>query len=131
MCSNAVKLRRLTGPSEAGESGAQDGPLLALLVVPMISIRGRKFWLKLTAGLLFAVVMYYGAYRAANPGKVYWDTGARDAATGNMITRIEPDYPGEPHWDEVFWLAHQLDRVLRHEYWNTNEYSDGTSWRNP
>ena len=93
----------------------------------------RRFWLKLAAGLLFAVVAYGGAYSAMV-------VAARGSVFGWSAT-LPPAVPVYLHLftlygDELrpfFAPAHWVDRtLLRPEFWGEwpDEYDDEEEWGN-
>lgn len=82
--------------------------------------RGR-FWLKLVAAMLFAVVAYGGAYAAlVRPMRVIWISTPIEVKSG---------VPAQPYYTHLFSrssgtelrpffaLAHWFDRKLRPEVW--------------
>ena len=80
----------------------------------------RRFWLKLVAGLLFAVVAYGAAYAATVNS--FLVTLYRQ--TGEPFTMPAPGYkvPGgfiaQRHLEKIFLPAHRVDVFLiRREYW--------------
>ena len=82
----------------------------------------RRFWLKLAAGLLFAVLAYGGAYSVLVDRVTR--TGFRYPA--QPILWFKPQYRG-PKWmsDSVlprfFALAHWVDRELRPHVWSQRD----------
>ena len=82
----------------------------------------RRFWLKLSAGLLFAVVAYGGAYAVlVKPLRLKQMYGMGVYVESGVSAR--PLYPhlfsstagGE--LQPVFSLAHWIDRKIRPEFW--------------
>ena len=75
-----------------------------------------RLWLKLAAGLLFAVVAYGGAYLACMQRlrvPIVVDT----CWPARELVRSEPGYP-RPIVRHFFGPAHWLDRRLRPDEWN-------------
>ena len=80
--------------------------------------RRRRFWLKLAAGLLFAVVAYGGAYTVAmTPLPVTFPTPRGEMGTfGEVMVQRWPRYPSDA-LAPIFIPAHWLDRNVRPDYW--------------
>ena len=84
--------------------------------------RRRRFWLKLAAALLFAVVAYGGAYAAmVKPaGRLVFLTSRGSSARLTIV----PNYRWSANSRSVKWVesffrpAHWLDRRLRPGVWN-------------
>ena len=78
----------------------------------------RRFWLKLAAGLLFAVVAYGGVYAlTVRPSVLSW-AGAPGLDGGHVS--LTPDYslPIPRHVARAFFTpAHRIDRRLRPSRW--------------
>lgn len=80
----------------------------------------RQFWLKLAAGLLFAVGAYGGAYRACvHRQSVWWNDPAIPDSLAYEIA-VEPVY-ADGRWagasTAFFWPAHWADRQIRPHLW--------------
>ena len=81
----------------------------------MTSRPRRRFWLKIAAGLLFAVVAYFGAYYAMMEPR-YPAAGQRDPRHRHIFAR--PRYVVNDMLIRRFFVpAHLCDRVLRPDVW--------------
>lgn len=90
-----------------------------------------RFWRKAALGLLFAIIASGGIYPLLLAGKQYRLMRV-DAATGRNVFEIEPSYRLE---GRVVAAAcrpfHEVDRMIRRDYWMTIEKPSGQAWRNP
>ena len=78
----------------------------------------RRFWLKLAAGLLFAVVAYGGAYAAVVKPRTIWP-GTPVAPGDFLFPSYGRDYSPESRWIERFFApAHFVDRRFRADVWH-------------
>ena len=91
----------------------------------------RRIWLKLAAGLLFAVVSYGAAYYAAVvPRGVFWIGNTAGAGREIVGSEIVAEYPvtASPIVNQrlgsFFLPANQVDRMLRAETWRPAEIPD-------
>ena len=80
----------------------------------MTSRPRRRFWLKLTAGLLFAVLAYGSAYLALVTPGMSW--GGLPRAPAYVV----PGYGTAP-LEVVFAPAHWIDRRVRPSIWKGAE----------
>ena len=78
----------------------------------------RRFWLKLAAGLLFAVVAYGGAYYATvQPGWMIISGVTWGPAWPEYRLPVKPSTETEDLARKFFAPIHWIDRKLRPEFW--------------
>lgn len=80
----------------------------------------RRFWLKVAAGLLFAVVAYGGAYVALVTALAPPSAGAWPDPSAPRFPRYDAFGKRERHARVFFTPAHWIDRRLRPGLWGTH-----------
>lgn len=94
-------------------------------------VNRRERWAKWTAVALIVSASYPVAYLALLDRKLYWPVGA-DPVTQQVTYETLPSYRvNEPSVERFFAPVHRVDRVLRNDFWNTIELSNGQKWKNP
>ena len=90
---------------------------------------GVAFWA--TVVVVVVLVAYLGSYFALLDRKVYWPAGV-DPVTRQNIFKTRPRYLIDGELVErMLDPVHRLDRILRKEYWETIEKTNGGKWKNP
>jgi hypothetical protein len=93
-------------------------------------VNRRERWAKRLTVFLVVLASYPGAYLAL-VRKAYQPTGV-DPVTQQNRYEVLPAYRVSGQSAEVFFApAHQMDRSMRNDFWNTIEHSSGKKWKNP
>ena len=90
----------------------------------------RRFWLKLAAGLLFAVVAYGGAYLGTSRPLIgNWRESQVDYVVHSPHFVLPGDAISSDTLETFFWPAYCIDYWIRGEYWLDWRYKHSRLFR--